>query len=495
MKRDMNRTVYIFAVVTLLFSSCGQKSPTEEATEGFEAVDFRKDLESIKKKGKLKALTTYSSTSYFLYKGEPMGYEYELLQRFADHLDVDLEIIVADDINTMIEQLNDGKADIIAHGLTITSERKKSVLFTNYLYLVKQVLVQKKPDNWRRLHWSKIDKALVHDPIELIGDTISVRKNTSFYERIQNLSGELGGEIHINELPGHLSTTKVVEKVARGEIKYTVADDNIASINASYYPVLDVSVPISFSQRIAWAVRPGAQELVAAANEWIDGMQKETDYYVIYNKYFKNSRNYSRRVKSDFYSMNESKISKYDELIKKYAKKIGWDWRLLASLIYQESRFEPSANSWAKAEGLMQIMPATAADLGVTDVLDPEQNLRGGTTYLDQMYGYFESVEDSLERLKFTMASYNCGLGHVRDAQRLAEKRDLDPDVWEDNVEDMILALSYPENYSDPIVKYGYVRGIEPHTYVEQIFKRYQHYSQFFSDEPLEMAELNESSE
>ena len=355
------------------------------------------------------------------------------------------------------------------------------------------MLVQKKPDNWRRMHWSKIDKALIHDPIELIGDTISVRKNTSFYQRIQNISREMGGEIHIDELPGHLSTTKVIEKVARGEIKYTVADDNIAAVNAGYYPILDVSVPISFSQRIAWAVRPGSEELVAAANDWIKGMQKETDYYVIYNKYFKNSRNYSRRVRSDFYSMNEKKISQYDDLIKKYANDIGWDWRLLASLIYQESRFEPNANSWAKAEGLMQIMPGTASDLGITNVLDPNQNLRGGTTYLEQMYGYFESVTDSLERLKFTMAAYNCGLGHVRDAQRLAEKRGLDRDIWENNVEDMILALSYPENYSDPVVKYGYVRGIEPHTYVEQIFKRYEHYAQFFTDEPTEMAELSES--
>ncbi|MCA1763912.1 MAG: transporter substrate-binding domain-containing protein [Flavobacteriales bacterium] len=147
----MIRSTFLLSACILLLAACEQKSPTEKATEDFKAVNFQKDLENIKKKGKLRALTTYSSTSYFLYKGEPMGYEYELLQRFADHLDVDLEIIVADDINTMIDQLNSGKADIIAHGLTVTSERKEKVLFTDYLYLVKQVLVQKKPDNWRRM--------------------------------------------------------------------------------------------------------------------------------------------------------------------------------------------------------------------------------------------------------------------------------------------------------------------------------------------------------
>ncbi len=441
------------------------------------------DLSDIKSRGVLRAMTTYSATSYFLYRGEPMGYEYELLKRFADYLEVDLEIVVSDNIDSMFYHLNKGEIDLIAHGLTITQERKEDVSFSDYLYLVNQVLVQRKPENWRKMRWNRIERDLIKDPIELIGDTVSVRKNTSYFSRIKNLSDEIGGEINIDTLPGRLSTDEIIQMVVNGDIKYTVADNNIAAINASYYPILDITVPISFSQRIGWAVDKHSIELLAAMNEWIGEMKKETDYYVIYDKYFKNKRDFRRRVKSEFYSINNNRISEFDPLIRKYANEIGWDWRLLASLVYQESRFEPEASSWAEAEGLMQIMPGTAEELGIEDRSDPEQSLSGGTKYLFQLYSNFEDVPDSLERIKFTMASFNAGLGHLEDARRLAEKRGLNPNIWEGNVAEMILALSYPKSFNDPVVLYGYVRGIEPYTYLSQIFERYNHYLHFIKSE------------
>ncbi len=441
------------------------------------------DLSDIKSRGVLRAMTTYSATSYFLYRGEPMGYEYELLKRFADYLEVDLEIVVSDNIDSMFYHLNKGEIDLIAHGLTITQERKEDVSFSDYLYLVNQVLVQRKPENWRKMRWNRIERDLIKDPIELIGDTVSVRKNTSYFSRIKNLSDEIGGEINIDTLPGRLSTDEIIQMVVNGDIKYTVADNNIAAINASYYPILDITVPISFSQRIGWAVDKHSIELLAAMNEWIGEMKKETDYYVIYDKYFKNKRDFRRRVKSEFYSINNNRISEFDPLIRKYANEIGWDWRLLASLVYQESRFEPEASSWAEAEGLMQIMPGPAEDLGIEDRSDPEQSLSGGTKYLFQLYSNFEDVPDSLERIKFTMASFNAGLGHLEDARRLAEKRGLNPNIWEGNVAEMILALSYPKSFNDPVVRHGYLRGIEPYTYISQILERYRHYVQFIDQD------------
>jgi membrane-bound lytic murein transglycosylase F len=231
-------------------------------------------------------------------------------------------------------ELNIGEIDLVAHGITITSDRKEEVNFTDYLYLTHQVLVQRKPENWRRMSWSAIEKELIHDAIELIGDTVSVRQNSSYLQRLQNLSKEIGGEIHIDTLPGHLSTDRIIKMVVDGEIKYTVADDNIASINASYYHILDIDVPISFSQRIAWAVSPKSPELLVAVNSWLEEMKDDVDYYVIYNKYFKNRRNFRQRIQSDFYSLTNNNISRYDELIKNYADSIDWDWRLIASLIY-----------------------------------------------------------------------------------------------------------------------------------------------------------------
>ncbi len=459
----------------LIIGGCSTPQTKKESKN----LHSHRDLEEIKKEGKLKVLTTYSSTSYFLYRGQTMGYEYEMLQRFAEYLGVKPEIKISHNIDGLLDDLNNGDVDLVAHGITITNERKEKVHFTDYLYLTHQVLVQKKPDNWRKIGWSKLQKSLIHDAIELIGDTVSVRKNSSYMHRLVNLSNEVGGKIYIDTLPGNLSTNKIIEMVANGKIKYTVADNNLASINASYYPVLDISVPISFSQRMAWAVRSDSPELEKAINNWLHEFKKSVDYYVIYNKYFKNNRSFKARGRSDYLSLNTNKISKYDNLIKTYAKEIDWDWRLLAAQIYQESNFDPNKKSWAGAHGLMQIMPNTAKDFGVKNKSNPEENIKGGINYLRNISAKFESVEDSVQRIKFTLAAYNCGYHHIFDAQKLAKEENLKEDVWDNNVEKAILKLSYRENYSKPFIKYGYVRGQEPYNYVRQIFDRYENYKQF----------------
>jgi membrane-bound lytic murein transglycosylase F len=212
-------------------------------------------------------------------------------------------------------------------------------------------------------------------------------------------------------------------------------------------------------------------------NSWIEEEKKGSDYYVIYNKYFENERTFKHRLKSEFYSLNNNQISSYDPLIKEYAKELGWDWRLLASLVYQESQFQPNDSSWAGAKGLMQMMPATAEELGIKNLGDPEESLRGGTAYLGKLYSNFNMIEDSVQRIKFTMASYNCGYQHVKDAQSLAELGGLDKNTWDGNVDKMILALSNPEHYNHEAVQYGYVRGAEPYDYVMQIFNRYNRYA------------------
>lgn len=474
----MKQINFIFFITAILFIGCNDSQNQSKETIK-EKETFSRDLEEVNEDGVLRVLVSYSSTSYFVYRGQPMGFEYELLQRLAKELELDLKIVLVNNMDSIFQELNEGRADMIAHGLTITSDRKQKVHFTNYLYLTSQVLVQKKPDNWRKIRWSNLQRQLVHDAVDLINDTVTVRENSSYIKRLRNLSEELGDTIYINKLSGTMSTEKIINKVAEGEIKYTVADKNLAQIHAAYNPVLDVSVPISFSQRIAWAVRKNAPQLLEAVNQWIEKEKKGVDYYVIYNRYFKKNRDFRKRIKSDFMSLNGNKISKYDELIKKHSEHLGWDWRLVASLVYQESGFKPKAKSWAGAKGLMQIMPITAKELGVSNRNDPEQSLKGGTRYLKKLYKRFDEIPDSLQRIKLTMAAYNCGYSHVKDAQFLAEQKNLDPLVWNENVEEMILALSEPSNYQIPGVKFGYVNGIEPVTYVDQIFKRYEHYIKF----------------
>jgi len=464
----------------------GCSQPDETATQLDPQVDspqIERDLNHIREDGLLKAITVYSETSYFIYRGRPMGFEYELLKRLADRLGVRLEIVEAQNLDEMVSMLNRGEGDLIAHGLTVTKSRKAFVDFTKYLYLTQQVLVQRKPNDWRQKKLHEIQKDLIRDPIELIGDTVSVRVASSYYERLQNLEEEVGGDIYIDTIPGTFSTGRIIKQVVEGNIDYTVADENIAKINSAYYPSLHVETPVSFSQRTAWAVRQNAPQLQTAINEWIAEMQEEVDYYVIYNRYFENKRSFRARVESEFYSRETGKISPYDPLIKKYASNLGWDWRFVSSIVYQESQFDPRARSWAHARGLMQLMPATARELGVRDRTDPEQNLRAGTTYLAELWDRWSNIPDSTQRLKFTLASYNCGYHHVLDAQRLTEKYGGDPLQWDGQVAAYVRKLSYPKYYKDEAVDYGYVRGIEPVTYVRQIFERYEHYKRVM---PLE---------
>lgn len=486
--------LFALFIALIAYSSCNQapsqKTTSEETNKKYKYLDslrarltpIEKDWEEIIKDGKLKVLTTYSGTSYFLYKGRTMGFEFELLKKFADDMKLEIDLHIIKDIDSMFIYLNRGDGDLVAHTIAQTRKRNDLVSFTKPLFSSHQVLVQKMPEKWYALHWKVIEDSLLHDPIELIGKKVSVRANSSYHDRLLNLSDEMGGKIIIDEVPGEMTTEEIIELVAEGKLKYTVADNNIASLLASYYPILNTEIKISTTQNMAWATRKNSPVLLSKINEWLIKYKKETDYYVTYNKYYKNKKDFRKRVNSDFYSLKNNQISKYDDLVKKEAEQLNWDWRLLMSQVYQESRFDPHAVSWAGASGLMQIMPLTAKELGVKNRNDPKQSLNGGVRYLKYLMGQFEDVPDTLQRIKLALASYNCGYGHVADAQRLALKKHLDPYKWDENVEEMILALRYPKNYNDESVKHGYTSGLEPYTYVRQIFERYEHYKVFIRE-------------
>lgn len=466
--------IFVIWIIFTALVSCGLNWGSKEDGWGATVVEY--DLEDIQEAGVLKVITTYSPTGYFIYKGKTMGFEYELFKRIADELGVGLEMVLARNVDSVIPMLNRGQGDIIALGYTITSDRKEYVSFTDPYVITHQALVQRKPKNWRKMTRDQIDKALIKDVTQLIHDTISVRKNSSYYRRLRELSNELGDSIYIRVLPGEISDEEIIQKVAEGEIRYSVIDYNKAAIHKSYFPDIDVGTPVSLSQRIAWAVRKTSPKLLRSINQELRRMKKMPDYNVIYRRYFENRSYFNRRLDSEYYTAETGKFSEYDEIVKKYAKDLGWDWVLVKSLIYQESQFRNTENSWSGAQGLMQLMPATAVELGIDDPRDPEQNIRAGSLYLKRMFDQWETIPDSVQRIKFAMASYNCGYGHIRDAQRLAHKQGKDSLRWDNGVDFFVTKLSDPGYYNDPIVRHGYARGSEPYEYVRDIFERYSHY-------------------
>jgi len=482
MRKIPSHTIFISLLLAILLSSCLKKF----RYPGSKADVF--DLEQIRERGRLIVTTDFNSTNYFIYRGQPMGYTYELLQEMADHLQLPLEVVVSNKLEDNFNCLTEGECDLIAVNLTITKERRKLVDFTEPHSQTRQVLVQRKPDDWEDLSQEEIEKMMIRNQLELAGKTIYVQENSAYASRLQNLSDEIGDSIHYKEIPDEAE--ELIILVANGEIDYTVCDENVALVNQTYYPNIDAGTAISFPQNLAWAVNRGADELKDSIDLWLTEFKSSKKYRAIYNKYFRSNRS-AAMVQSDYFAISSGKISQYDEAIKKYAGEIGWDWRLVASLIYQESRFNPKANSWAGAYGLMQLMPTTARRFGVSRNSPPEEQIRAGISFIKWLDNRFrDEISDEQERIKFILGSYNAGPGHVFDAMNLADKYGKNSRIWSENVEEYLLKKSNPAFYSDPVVKYGYCRGWETYNYVIQVLDRYEHYKNFIPVETGETALL-----
>ncbi len=464
----------IFILSFLLILSCHRTDRSPQSSN----LKMHK-LESIKERGKLIAVTDYNSINYFIYRGQPMGYQFELLQELADHLGVRLEVRVSNNLSDIFESLEDGDVDLIAANLAVTKDRKKIMDFTVPQSQTRQVLVQRKPKNWEHMSKSSLDEKMIRNQLDLAGKTIYVQKNSAFATRLHHLSDEIGDSINIVEV--NEDVEQLISYVASGDINYTISDENVARVNQTYYPNIDIGTAVSFPQNLAWAVRKGSDDLLNNINNWLTGFKKTAKFAVIYNKYFENQKS-AQMVESDYYTLNSGKVSAFDNIIKKYSTEIHWDWRLLASLIYQESHFNPHVVSWAGAFGLMQLMPTTARRFGINMDSSPNDQIKAGVKFLKWLDSRFSDIKDENERIKFILAAYNVGYGHIVDARNLARKYGKDPDKWENNVDEYLLSKSDPKYYNDPVVKYGYCRGIETYHYVTDVLERYKHYKNIIKD-------------
>jgi membrane-bound lytic murein transglycosylase F len=439
------------------------------------------ELDSIIKKGKLIAITNNTPTSYFIYKGKPMGYQYQLLRDFTKHLGVDLEIKIIPSIPDALDSLKLLKADIVASGLTILGDRKQHVDFSIPITQTHQVLIQKIPEDLLSKSKSLMEKRLLRDVTQLAGKEVYVEEGSSYIDRLHNLQDEIGDSINIITYSGEIGIDSIMKMVSTGQIDYAISDQYTSNFFLRYYSNLDIETSVSLNQNIAWAVPKNSNSLMDTINSWIIQNRNTTKWVYVYNTYFKHNRSMNQKVNSG-YNLDNGKISPYDKIIKIHADKISWDWKLIAAQISVESGFKPSKKSWAGASGLMQIMPATANGLNPqhTDIYSPNQNIAMGVKLDGILFDYWkEKIPDSIQSIKFTLASYNIGKGHVFDAQRLAEKYELNPQIWDNNVELMIKKLSSKNYYRDTVVRYGYCRGSEAYNYVKRIFFLYQNYQNF----------------
>ena len=448
----------------LLFSCDFDRNPNRS-----KGADGNRDLEQIISDGVLTAVTEFNSTNYFIYKGEPMGYQFDMLQAFAAHLGVRLEIIAENNLDEAFNMLEEGEVDIFANNLTVTGSRSKKFNFTIPHSQTRQVLIQRKNPS------TETGVQVIRNPIELANRIVYVQKGSASANRLRNLSEEIGTPIVIVEMSNY-EADELIELVANSEVDYTVCDEDVAKVNANFFENIDIETPVSFEQNLAWAVGKESPQLLNELNEWMEGFSKTAEYRIIRTKYFENSV-WAKRVLNELTAIRSGRISNFDDGFKNASSSIDWDWRLFASMVYQESRFKHNVKSHMGAYGLMQFMPSTAKYFGVKHKTDPSTQIEAGAKYLRWLDNRFiDSIPDPEERIKFILASYNAGLGHVIDARNLARKYGKDPNVWENNVDYFILNKSNPEFYKDDVVKHGYCRGEETYNYVTQIMNRYKHY-------------------
>jgi membrane-bound lytic murein transglycosylase F len=420
------------------------------------------DLEEIVNRGFIRAIVDNTSASYYIYRGRRMGYEFEMLRNLASSLGVRLHLIVKPDISEAFKLLNMGKADIIAMNLEITEERKVLANFTQPIGQISTVLVQRK-SNRMITEYSELQDRVIH-----------IRKDAVYRDQLNSIKELYGLDLTIIE--DDEDTENLVNRIVKGEIDMTILDKENAMVNATYFENLDNSLEISPNSDVAWAIRKNAPELEKAINEWITKGKKSGYFNMIYAKYFQNSKNSYFRNNSPFSSLSGNAISPYDNLIKKGSDTLGWDWRLLASLVYKESRFDTTATSYAGAVGLLQLMPVTLARFGVENPNDPYQSLMGGVNYLIYLDKFWlERIPESNERIKVILASYNIGHGHVEDAWRLAIKYGGNPQTWE-SIAHFLKLKSDPEYYRDPVVKSGFAKGHLAVNYVDDVMILYDSY-------------------
>jgi membrane-bound lytic murein transglycosylase F len=503
-----------------LVAACAPEGGGAAAAAAAPAPAVDRDLAHIAEDGKLRVLFTYNSTGYFVYRGEVMGLEFRLLRAFAEDQGLELEPVVVRDRRELVRRLAAGEGDVIAARLLDreAAHHQGAVLATRPLYVTPPTLVQEirgmddpqLPEPIEELieeHEEEVtevaepereeDRELRHAPetvrelrarmvtrpAQLAGKTVHLDRGSSYVHHLVELRDRLSGDIRVVELERSPNPESAIEEVAEGTPRYTVAPENLAELQEEYYVNIEVLPVLGEPDRVVWAVRRGSPALHRALDGWLAANPERVTKE--YRTYFEDREGFRERVESRYLTSATGRLSRYDAMIKQAAADLDWDWRLLASQAYQESRFDPDARSWAGAVGILQIMPATAREVGVERLRDPEENLAGAVRYLRKLDAYWRRHLPEVspeERLRFVLASYNAGMGHVQDARRLAAKHGADDESWEE-VAYWLLRLSETAVYNDPVVKYGFVRGLEPVTYVALINERYRHYLDFVEPE------------
>ncbi|GJL50213.1 MAG: hypothetical protein NPIRA01_14400 [Nitrospirales bacterium] len=422
------------------------------------------DFDNIQHHGVLRVLTRNNPATYFLWRGKLLGFEYELAHHFAKKHKLRMEMIVPPSRKDLLPWLREGKGDVIAASMTISPEREtEGVAFSRPYFTISEIVVARDDEPEDRLQ----------QPEDLAGRTLAVRRSSSYWTTLEALQNQ-GIQLELIEAPEELETEEIIARVASGEYDLTVADSHLVDIELTSRQDIRAAFPLGDPKQHGWLVRRTNPNLRQAINAFLKKEYRGVFYNLTVQKYFENERDIREHVQLRVSQTGE--LSPYDALVEQYATQYGFDWRLIVAQMYQESRFDPDARSWAGAVGLMQVLPRTAKSLGFHDLGSPESGIHAGVKYLSWVRDRFEPELSVSDRMWFTLAAYNVGQGHVLDARRLARQQGRNPNRWFGHVEETIRLLS-KRKYAKH-ARHGYCRCSEPVKYVREIKQRYEAYVQ-----------------
>lgn len=414
-------------------------------------------LSKIKASGTLNVVLLNSPSTYYIGADGPQGFEYDLLNSYAEYLGVDLNITMANTVKEAIELSKSPKIHITSASLAKTQERMGKFNFgPSYFEVQEQVIC----------HRGMIGSGKFPKDVEsLAGLHIMVGEDTSYSDTIKIFQAE-GYDINAT-FTSEYSTEELLEKVANHEIDCTIADSNIYSLNLRYFTEILFAFTISGREQLAWVLAPDSKELESDMYAWLNNfyqtgaMAELKDHYYSYVMHFDY---YNTKM---FYKRLQSRLPKYKEMFIDAGERYEIPWKLLAAVSYQESHWNPKAKSFTGVRGMMMLTLSTAKILGVKNRLDPKQSIIGGTRHLNQMMKFVPDEVLGENRLKYALAAYNVGMGHIQDARELAVRLGLDENVWSDLKK--VLPLLAQKRYYQTL-KHGYARGSEPVKYVESIY-------------------------
>ncbi|WP_259364834.1 membrane-bound lytic murein transglycosylase MltF [Pseudomonas sp. 5Ae-yellow] len=421
------------------------------------ACEKSTQLEDIREAGSLRVITRNTPTTFYQDRNGDTGLEYELSKRFADSLNVELDIQSADTVESLYQQLSSSDGpDLAAAGLTVNPQRQEQIRFaTPYLQVTPQVVYRRGSSKPRKLE-------------DLYGQRLMVLKGSTLADELRGLQAE-HPELEFEE-SDNVEVVDLLRMVNDDEIDAAVVYSNELVVNQAFYPAVSVAFDLGPEQPMAWALKQHADTtLLDAVSAFFAKIKDDGTLDQLIERFYGHSDVLDYVGARAFAEHMQSRLPRYESFLRQAGEQYGLDWRLLAAMAYQESLWDESARSATGVRGLMMLTLPTAKFVGVTNRVDPQQSIMGGARYLVWVRDQISTDIPEPDRTWFALASYNVGLGHLEDARKLTEKNGRDPNRWID-VKDFLPLLQKKQWYTQ--TRYGYARGSEPVHYVQNI-RRY----------------------